>query len=70
MDQSTERPKLIDVRRAANRLNCTPSHIYNLIKEGRLKAIRIGERAGIRIEEKCIEEFLSSRVIDPDEYHQ
>lgn len=70
MDQATEKHKFLDVRNAANRLNCTPAHVYTLIKDGRLKAINIGERKGIRIDEKDISDFLASREVKPEEYYQ
>ncbi len=48
---------LVHVRRAAQILSCTERHIYNMIKSGKIKAIKIGPR-GTRVTKRSIEEFL------------
>ena len=40
--------------------------MYRLIQEGKLPAVRIGDRA-LRIPENAFNDFLKSRVVDPDE---
>jgi len=47
---------LVHVRRAAQILSCTERHIYNMIKSGKIKAIKIGPR-GTRVTKRSIEEF-------------
>ena len=51
---------LVHVRRAAQILSCTERHIYNMIKSGKIKAIKIGPR-GTRVTKRSIEQFVTSR---------
>lgn len=70
MEEATHKRRLIDVRNAANGLGCTPQHIYNMIKEGRIRAVRLGKRMGLRVPGEALDEFLSSRAVNPDDYHR
>lgn len=47
-------------------LDCTERHIYDLIADGELLAIRIGSRAK-RISEKSLEDFIKRRKINPED---
>jgi len=48
-------------------LECTERFVYEMVKEGKLTALRLGIRA-IRISEKSLNEFVESNIVDPDEY--
>lgn len=67
MKNQGSKVKVIDVRCAAIRLDCTPSHIYRLVQMGKLRAIKIGERKGIRILVDAIDEMVGQEI-DPDTY--
>jgi excisionase family DNA binding protein len=60
-----ETEKLIHVRRAAQIISCTERHIYNMIKSGMLKAVKLGLR-GIRITQESINNFLGQNDDDDD----
>ncbi len=49
--------KLIHVRTAAMTLCCTERHIYNMIKSGKLKAIKLGPR-GLRVVKNSVDEYI------------
>ena len=59
--------KLICVSYVAKRLSCTRQHVYNLIRDGKLEAVRIGVR-GVRVKASSFLKFTSSRQIDPKSY--
>ncbi len=54
------------VQTVASRMKCSDKTVYRLIQEGKLPAVRIGDRA-LRILENAFNDFLKSRVVDPDE---
>ncbi|MCG6534358.1 MAG: helix-turn-helix domain-containing protein [Syntrophales bacterium LBB04] len=56
--------RYITIQHAAERISATDRHIYALIQEGTLKAIRIGPRA-LRVSERSLEEFIDSRQVAP-----
>lgn len=56
----------MSVKRAAARLDVTRRHIYNLIQDGKIEAIRIGEK-GLRVSVQSLDEFVSSRLVDPQD---
>ena len=49
--------KLIYVRNAAQYLCCTERHIYDMIKYGKLKAVKLGPR-GLRVLKCSVEEYI------------
>ena len=49
--------KLIYVHTAATALCCTERHIYNMIKSGKLKAIKLGPR-GLRVVKNSVDEYI------------
>lgn len=59
--------KLFCVAGVAERLNCTSRHVYNLIREGRLDAVRIGIK-GIRVPQGAVDKFMSKNQIDIQGY--
>lgn len=54
--------RLLNVAQVMERLNCSRRYVYTLISVQELKAIRIGERQGIRVTEKSLGRFLSRRA--------
>jgi excisionase family DNA binding protein len=62
-----KKDRYITVKTVTERLSCTDCHVYNMIREGKLQAIKLGQRA-IRVSEQSLEEFIASRKIDPSEY--
>ena len=48
-------------------LSCTDRHIYDLIVEGALDAIKVGGRA-MRVSEKSLEEFIEKQKVNPEDY--
>ncbi len=53
-----EKDRLLNVEQVRERLNCSRRHVYNLINMGDLKALKIGDRNGIRIKQSILEDFL------------
>ena len=53
--------KFIYVRKAAQELCCTERHIYDLIKSGKLKAIRLGPR-GLRVLKDSIDAYIKKNM--------
>lgn len=51
--------KLLRVNTVAEMLDCSTSHIYNLIAGGHLQAVKIGKKAGIRVEKESFSLFLA-----------
>jgi excisionase family DNA binding protein len=64
---TTEKEKYITVQTVADRLSCTDDYVYALIRDGKLKAIKIGTRA-LRIVESSFDYFISANFINPDDY--
>jgi excisionase family DNA binding protein len=54
--------KFIYVRKAAQELCCTERHIYDLIKSGKLKAIRLGPR-GLRVSKGSIDKYIKKNML-------
>lgn len=59
--------KLIMVASIAKRLGCCKRHVYNLIRDGKLEAVRIGPR-GLRVKESSYVKFVEARSVDPQSY--
>lgn len=59
--------KYLAVNQVSDVLGCRERFVYEMVKEGKLKAIRLGVRA-IRISEKSLQEFIETNTVDPDEY--
>jgi excisionase family DNA binding protein len=56
------------VKRAALALCCTEKHIYQLIKDGKIEAIRLGKR-GLRVSRNSVDEFIRKNRVDPMDYY-
>lgn len=57
----------LQVRRVAKILDCHPETIYDLVRDGKLEAIRFGRKA-IRISEAKLEEFIEMNKIKPEDF--
>jgi excisionase family DNA binding protein len=59
--------KYLTLQTVAEILSCTERHIYDLIVEGALDAIKVGGRA-MRVSEKSLEEFIEKQKVNPEDY--
>jgi len=50
----------------AAELACSTRHIYNMIRKGRLEAVRLGPRA-LRITRESLDRFLEDNRVSPDD---
>lgn len=50
--------RLLNVAQVADVLTCSRSWVYRLIGDGRLKALRIGSRRGLRVTEKSVWDYM------------
>jgi excisionase family DNA binding protein len=55
----TELPKLLTAREVAAVLRVTPERVQQLAREGRIPAIRIGERGGYRFRIEDVERTIA-----------
>ena len=59
--------KYVTVQIVAETLSCTERHIYRLIIDGKIKAIKIGPRA-LRISRNSLQEFIEAGKVNPEDY--
>jgi len=59
--------KYLTLQTVAEILSCTDRHIYDLIVEGALDAIKVGGRA-MRVSEKSLEEFIEKQKVNPADF--
>ena len=62
-----EKEKYTTVQTVAERLSCTDNYVYALVRDGKLKAVKIGERA-LRISESSFDQFIVGNIVNPDDY--
>jgi len=55
--------ELLNWQQACRILGCSKSYFYNLVNAGLLKAVRIGERKGIRVYKKDCLCYVKSKKI-------
>lgn len=55
--------ELLNWKQACKVLGCSKSYFYNLVNSGLLKAIRIGERKGVRVYKKDCLCYMDSKKI-------
>ena len=58
--------KYLTLQVVAEILSCTERHIYDLIVEGSLTAIKVGGRA-VRVSEQSLIEFIEKRKVNPED---
>jgi excisionase family DNA binding protein len=61
--------KYLHVCNVAKRLDCSKKHIYKLIQDGEIKAIRLGARA-LRITESSLRGFIEKNEVNPQDYFE
>ncbi len=59
--------RYLTVSRVGEILGYSERHVYEMVKEGKLTALRLGIRA-IRISELSVNKFIELNTVDPDEY--
>ena len=64
----TDKPRYMTMESVAEILSCTERHVYNLVVEGRLEAIKIGSRA-VRISEKSLHDFIDTSRVNPEDLY-
>ena len=58
--------KYLTLHVVADLLSCTERHIYDLIAEGSLTAIKVGSRS-VRVSEQSLKDFIEKRKINPED---
>ena len=53
--------RLLNIDQVRRRLNCSKSHVYNLIQSGELPAVTLGASKGKRVYESEVERYLERR---------
>ena len=64
--QELKKIKLLTVDQVHRILGCSKSHVYNLIDQQILPAVKIGVRMGIRIRKSDVINFINQSVIIDD----
>jgi excisionase family DNA binding protein len=59
--------QLRTVREVARELRCSPLTIYRAIQRGELRARRLGEQGGLRVERGAVDEFFRPNVVNDEE---
>ena len=50
--------KSYKVSEVAEKLGCSPDHVYRMVKYGNIEAFRVGGKANIRIPDYAIDNFI------------
>ena len=58
--------KYLTLQVVADLLSCTERHIYDLIAEGYLTAIKVGSRS-VRVSEQSLIEFIEKQKVNPED---
>jgi len=66
--KDAQRDKYVTMGVVAEILSCTERHVYDLVVEGSLTAIKVGSRA-IRISERSVCEFIEKNKINPEDFY-
>ncbi|MEI7638156.1 MAG: helix-turn-helix domain-containing protein [Syntrophus sp. (in: bacteria)] len=61
-----QKDRYLTMAAVAEMLSCTERHVYDLIMEGSLVAIKVGSRA-IRISELSLSEFIEKNKVNPED---
>lgn len=56
--------RLLNVMRVKTILACSKSHVYNLIHAGKLDAVKIGGKNGLRVKESSLTRFMEQHRVD------
>lgn len=55
---NTEQNELLNWQQACKLLGCSKSYFYNLVNSGKIKALCLGEKRGIRVYKNSCLQFL------------
>ena len=58
--------RLLNIDQVRRRLNCSKSHVYNLIQMGELPAVTLGTSKGKRVYESDVENYLAGKDENED----
>ena len=58
--------KYLTLHVVADLPSCTERHIYDLIAEGSLTAIKVGSRS-VRVSEQSLKDFIEKRKVNPED---
>jgi len=59
--------KYLTLHVVADLLSCTERHIYDLIAEGSLTAIKVGSRS-VRVSEQSLKDFIEKMKVNPADF--
>jgi excisionase family DNA binding protein len=59
---SASTDRLLNIDQVRRRLNCSKSHVYNLIQAGDLPAVTLGASKGKRVYESEVDEYISKKT--------
>ena len=57
-----KKDKALTVEQVRTRLNCSKSHVNNLINEGKLAAFKIGAKRGKRVNESDLDRYQQEQI--------
>lgn len=57
----------LTVQSVAETLGCSDKYVYQLIQQGDLRAMKLGERA-LRVSDESLQKFIAARAVDPQDY--
>jgi len=55
--------KLLNVKDLSECLQCCPENVRNLIRQGKLNAIKLGRRGGFRVTEEDLELYIKNNYV-------
>jgi excisionase family DNA binding protein len=60
--KDADKDRLLNIDQVRRRLNCSKSHVYNLIQMGELPAVTLGASKGKRVYASTVEDYLAERA--------
>ena len=58
--------RFLNINQASLRLTLKPSTVYSMIQEGRIYAVRMGRKTGLRVRESEVERYISEREAETE----
>jgi excisionase family DNA binding protein len=59
--KDADKDRLLNIDQVRRRLNCSKSHVYNLIQMGELPAVTLGASKGKRVYESDVNTYLAEK---------
>jgi excisionase family DNA binding protein len=56
-----DQDRALNIDQVRQRLNCSRSHVYNMIQAGKIDAFRLGSRNGLRVKESEVSRFVADQ---------